>query len=91
MNNIGPSIDSWGTPVEISSQPLKNAFTEVLWNRLHKKLCNNFREAVEKAYASSLARSKLWFILSKAFERMIRMAAISFPLLRFFLLEWLGL
>ena len=73
-------IEPWGTPVIMSVQLLKNPFIVVLWNHLYNWLCIILRDVNENPYASC----KLWFIVSKVFERSFRITPTRSLLSRYF-------
>ena len=65
-------IEPWGTPVITSFHLLKEPLIMLLWNLLQRKRFNKLKAWLEKSHAFSFTNSKLWLIVSKSFERSIK-------------------
>ena len=59
LNNNEGKIESCGNPAKLLVHSLNDPFSIVFWNLLHRELCIDFREHVEKPKVSNLACSKL--------------------------------
>ena len=77
LNNKGPNIDPWGTPLFMVTHSLHLPITLVLWRRLHKKLMIKLHACLDTPYADSLAIKSPCGMLSKAFDNIFYLSPRS--------------